>query len=648
MQQTPASLSLRQAESLLAAGRLEPARRIAERVARERPDDPTPLIVLGRVWLAWPAFGRYTADSILARAEALDPGDPAPPYYRALAGLRLGGDDGESMARHSLVRVLALEPHYRNAWALWESLYRDDRDRATMVGVLARHAGDPAADLWRAGLLVELRRYAEAVPLLDSGVAAAPDDPAPRAWLARALLEQGCDSAAAPVYAAALRRAAADTGAVLWRQVRSIASPAERAGYAALRPDERPAFLRLFWDRRNPDLRDAVNARIGEHFRRLAEAHREFALLHPLSRWNHSRLWRTIMGGLGTPPGEAAELAAVRSNVDETRQPRIADAAVAAGDVPRLDDSSQATVNLEDGLDDRGRILVRYGEPQRRQVWSTDAETWWYDLPQGQFEVTFVRRTSDLGGDEVVTPVVAGEAQDARYLLDTDRPSIDATLTTFFWPAAFRAAGGDSTAFDLFPDSVSALAVLYDAAGREAARDSAPAGQPLHFVVAPGSFLLALDAARDGRIGLFRGPVTVPWFRPDTLTVSSLLVAGGAVAPTRAALEAAAPAALRLSEGRPLRVYAELYGLGRRDGVARYDAMYRFERATHSWFGAVTHHRIIVITFRRTIPAADPAHESLMIDPGRLPRGHYTLVLEIRDAVTGAHASSGTLDFDLR
>ncbi len=604
--------------------------------------------MLGRIWLAWPVFGRFKADSILARAQALDSEDPAPSYYRSLVGLRLAGDDGEALARRALVKVLALDPGYRDAWALWLTLYRDDGDRAEMVETLDRHAGDYAADLHRAGLLVELRRYRDADPLLDSLAAAAPGDPAPRAWLARALFEQDRDSAAVPIYDAAIRRAAADSGGLLWRQVRSIASPLEHARWAALRPDERPAFLRLFWDGRNPDLRDGVNARIGEHFRRLVAARRAYALLHPQSRWNHSRLWRTIMGGLGLPPDEASELTSVRAGIGESRQPRVADAAVAAGIVARLDDTTQETVNLEDGLDDRGRILVRYGEPQRREVWSTDAETWWYDLPEGQFQVTFVRRTSDGGGDEVVTPVVAGEAQAARYLLDTDRPDAPATLTSFFWPAAFRAAGGDSTEVTLFPDSVSALAVLFNSAGSPAARDSAPAGRPVHLVVAPGSYLLAVDAARGGESGRYRGPMTVPWFPPDSLTISSLLIASGTVAPARSALEAGAPPALRLPAGRPLRVYAELYGLASDEGIARYDAVYRFERASRGWLGALARRRVVTITFRRTIPAADPALESLVIDPGRLPPGHYRLVLEISDAVRGVHAASGTLDFDLR
>lgn len=614
-------------------------------MAQHHPDDPATLTLLGRIWLEWPVFGRYRAESLFARAGALAPQDPEPFYFLAQVGLTLGGDDGEAIARRGLVRVLALSPDYRDAWALWTTLYRGNRERSEMVDALARHAGAYPADLWRADLLVELRRYAEAVPLLDSLRAASRDDPVVPAFLARACFEQGRDRDGERLYGEALARAAADTGNLLWHQVRSIATPEERDAYAGLAPESREAFLRLFWARRNPDLRDTVNQRIGEHFRRLAEAHRVFALLHPQSRWHHSRLWRTLQGGVGLP--DSGRLAAFRAEIGETRQPRAGDPAVAAGIAPRLDDSSQQTVNLEDGLDDRGRILVRYGYPNERYVWGTDAETWRYDLPEGQFEVTFVRRTSDGGGDQVVTPVVAGEAGAAQYLLRTDRPSLGANLQFVFWPAEFRRGTGRTTEVVLFPDRVSATAVLYDAAGREAARDTAT-GRALHLAAPPGRYVLALDAARGGELGRFRGSIPVTRFSANSLAVSSLLVSRGDVPPSRPQLEAAAPPALQLPAGQSLRIYAEIYGLGADSGASRYDAVYRFERARSGLLRFLAPARTTSVAFRRMQAATDPTVETLVVDPGRLPRGHYLLTLEVQDAVRGTSAASATIEFDLR
>jgi hypothetical protein len=591
-------------------------------------------------------FGRWQADSILTRAGALDPGNPEPFYYLGQVGLKLRGDDGEMIARRGLERVLALNPEYRDAWTLWTTLYRGSAERTAAVEALARHAGDPTADLWRAELLVELGRHAEAEPLLAARARALPGDPAPRAWLARSRFEQGHAREAAAMYEEAMTRAEADTGEVLWRQVRSIASPEEREAYLRAGPAGREAFLRLFWAKRNPDIRERVNPRIGEHFTRLAEARRFFALLHPQSLYFHSRAWRTVLSDPSFMPKMDRDR--ITAGIAETRQARVADEQVAAGLVPRLDPGSDEAPNLEDVLDDRGRILVRYGRPDERLVWGTDAETWRYNLPRGQLEVTFARRTGPWGGgDQIVTPVVAGEAQAAAYLLRTDRPGIAANLQFVFWPAEFRRGIGRTTELVLFPDRVSATAALYDAAGREAARDSAT-GRPLHLVAPPGQYVLAVDAERNGEIGRFRGSIPVTRFTPDSLAVSSLLVSAGDVPPARPQLEAAAPPALKLPAGRALRIYAEVYGLSRDSGATRYDAVYRFERARSGVLRFLARSRVTSVAFRRAQAAADPTIETLVVDPGRLPRGHYLLTLDVRDVVRAASAASATLEFDLR
>jgi tetratricopeptide (TPR) repeat protein len=645
LQQLPGSATLARAESLLTVGRLQEARDLAEGLARARPDDPATLTVLGRIWLAWPTFGRYRAESLLTRAGALSPQSPEPYYYLSLVGLRLAGDDGEAIARDALVHVLTLAPDYRDAWAQWSGLYRGDEERAAMAVALAAHGGTFPADLWRAQLLVELRRYVEATPLLDSLCVSRARDPVPWALLARARFEQGEDVAGVRAYDAALARAADDTGQWLWHQVRSIASPLERTTWQSVTPGGRAAFLRVFWTLRNPDVRDSVNQRIGEHFRRLAEARRMFALLHPMSRWHHSRLWRTLQGGVGL--SDSAELGDVRTAIGTARLPRVGDAPVAAGVAPRLDDSTRETVNLEDGLDDRGRILVRYGNPDQRYVWSNDAETWRYELPQGELQVTFVRRTSDGGGDQVVTPVVAGEAEAADYLLRTDRPGLASTLSFVFWPAEFRHGTGQMTDVVLFLDRVAATATLYDTDGRETSRDSATR-RALHLAAPPGFYVLAIDAERTGELGRFRGSIPVTRFAADSLAVSSLLVAPGDTPASRPQLEAATPATLRLQRGQAVRVYAEIYGLADDAGVMRYDAVYRFARARTGPLRFLSRDHVTSVEFRRSLPADDPEIETLVVDPGRLPPGHYVLTLRVKDVVRGTQAASAMLEFDLR
>jgi len=634
-----------QADSLFDAGALPTARALTERLVVERPDDPRPLILLGKIWLEWPVFGRYRAESLLARAGELIPQSPEPFYYLGMVGLTLGSDDGEAIARDGFVRAIALVPDYRDAWQNWNTLYRGTGERTEMLRVLARHAGFYFVDLRRAALLLELHRYAEVVPLLDSLNAASRSDPVPRALLAQAWYEQGRDRAGEQAYDQALARADADTANMLWNQVRSISTPDERAAYAKLEPSERAAFLRLFWESRNPNLRDSVNARIGEHFRRLAQAHRVFGLLHPLAKWHHSHLWRTLMGGVAASNSDQAD--AVRGALGGIRQPRVGDPAVIAGFAPRVDDSSQTTENLEDDLDDRGRVYVRYGMPTQRYVWSLDAETWRYDLPTGSFEITFVRRTSDGGGDQVITPVVAGEAEAAAYLLRTDRSSVPANLEIEFWPAEFRRGIGRTTEVVLFPDSASTTAVLYDAEGQAAARDTAT-DRPLHLVAPPGRYVLALDAVRGGQLGRWRGSIPFTPFTTDSLAVSSLLVAGGDVPAVRAQIEDAAPRTLQLPAGRAVRIYAEIYGLSRDSGSTRYDAVYRFERVRTGLLRLLSPTRVTAVSFRRVQAATDPTIETLVVDPGRLPRGHYRLTLQVQDAARGTTAASSRLEFDLR
>jgi hypothetical protein len=589
--------------------------------------------------------GRFTAESLLTRAGELDPGNPEPFYYLGKVGIALRGDDGEAIARRGLQRALEIEPLYRDVWALWARLYRGEHARREGVAALLRHAGESAPDLWRARLLIELEDYAAAGALLAALSARDPRDPAPRALLAQALLEDGHDSAGASVYDEALARAGADTGGVLWSQVRGIATPEERENWRRAAPEERTARLRRFWAYRDPRLSTLLNERIGEHFRRLREARRLYALLHPNSLYHHSRTWRTLVDGPAPRRGPGLdELAAdVRSELAPRPPDSLLSSAAAA-----FDDEDEESVNLEDGLDDRGRVYLRYGPPDERRIWSLDGETWRYRVGAGTLQVTFARRTSGwgTGGDVVVTPFVAGEAAAGRYLLATDRAADPATLDLTFWPAAFRGASRWMTELALFPDAAQVVAVLFDADGRALSRDSA-AGGPLHLVAAPGEYLLALDAADGDRRGRFRGRIALPPYTGERLAVSSLLVASVPVVPSRTAMEAGAPAGLRLSVDRPFRVYAELYGVA--SGAAHIEVAYAFERRDRGGVRGLLGRRgrRTTIAFRRESSPEHVIVESVVVDPGRLPAGRYRLHLDVRDNATGARAASPPIDFEL-
>jgi hypothetical protein len=582
-------------------------------------------------------FGRWKADSLFTRAGALEPDNPEPFYYLGLVGIALRGDDGEWVARRGLTHVLEIDPQYRDVWSRWLSLYRGPEERRAAVAALARHAGEPVPDLWRSRLLVELESYAGARSILEALIARSPGDPAPHALLAQLLYEMGNDSTAAPVYEAALARADADTGGLLWHQVRSTASPGERETYGRTPPDGRTAFFHVFWAHRRPDIRAPLNGRIGEHFRRLREARRAFALQHPNSIFFHSPVSRSI------PRTGARVSDCLRGAIGTGFRVALPPAPTAAPANP------EETMNLEDGLDDRGRIFVRYGAPDEWIACGVGSETWRYRLPEGVLQVTFARRTGQdsASGDALVTPIVAGEWESARWLLATDRPSGPTTLPFAYWSAMFRGADRWQTELFLIPDSASTVAALTDALGRDVVLGSATAG-PLRLAAPPGRYLLALDAARGDSVGRVRGAITLPPFTGESLAVSSLLITDRDTTPERLAMAAAAPGGLRLRREGPLRLYAEVYGLAVEDGRSRYDAAYRFERAGGRAGRPAAAEQITTVRFRRDQPARSVSIEFLVIDPGRLAPGRYRLQLWVRDAIARRRAASTSLEFELR
>jgi hypothetical protein len=90
-----------------------------------------------------------------------------------------------------------------------------------------------------------------------------------------------------------------------------------------------------------------------------------------------------------------------------------------------------------------------------------------------------------------------------------------------------------------------------------------------------------------------------------------------------------------------------VYGLASRQGEVRYEAHYRFERAGSGFLG-LGGSRVTTISFTRQGPATGRVTESLVIDPGRLPRGSYRLVVTIVDLEARTHTSSAVLNLELR
>ena len=643
-----------EAQSLFYAHQLPQARRILERLEDRHPNNPDVLLLLGRVHLAWPVIGRYKAESLFTKVSRIDSTNPEPFYFVAEVGDALGGEEGDNLIRRGLIGALGANPDYRDSWQRWGSVSQRDPDRLLMVNALARHAGFRTADYRRGQMLVRMNRNQEGAALLDSVVARQPDDAGALAWLARARFANDEDSAGIRAYEAALRYAVNDTGQVLWKQVRGIATVAERDTFVLTQPGGYSGFFRRFWARRDPDLSAPINRRFAEHFHRLAVVTHEFALRHAGSRWFHSSLFQARSGGLGNAPDPNGYLDEAFANAAEqtatARMPSVRDEQLRQGLVPQVAAPFGPEVNLEDDIDDRGRIYLRHGKPDDRNIGPhAVSETWTYLSAGGRpLRVSFLQRSGgEVGaGDMVITAMTWGEPEAAAALMGSDRTSVARNDMEFsFRTATFRAADGRRTELLVLSDSVDKVGVLLDSEGRETDRRSAP-GAVLWLASRPSNYALMVDAHNAaGQQSHYRGSVVLPDYGDGEPSVSSLLLAPGATPATRDSMISAVPMRLELPANAPVRVYAEVYGMARDSGASRYRAEYRFERTDGPINGDS---REQTIAFDRERPASSRFIETLVIDPDRLPPGRYVLRLRIIDQLRNATTVTSQIQFRLR
>lgn len=624
-----------------------------ERGLRDRPRDPVLLMLLGRVHLDWPVIGRQRAWRFFEEAARHAPEDPAPRYLQMQTGLRLGGDDGERLAREAAFRIFALVPDYRDVWAAWSRLYRGDGHRRRAIQLLERHAS-PVAALRRAQMYIELERYGAVDSVLGPLAGQASADPAVWALLAQAALERGDTATGMERYARATAAAERDTADVLWNQIAAIASPEEEGDYAVTPLRGRPAFFQGFWNRREPDLTTALNERLPEHFIRLRAARHRFRLLHPQSEYHRSPGWRVLQGAVaGTVHaarrtlGTAADVLPGRSIFEDDIQ--ALGLGVDARDLPEPDSLTRYTRH---GLDGRGLLFLRFGAP-RQTIVAGDVEAWRYDVGDRRVTLVFARATATaafsgaplMGGDFIIYPTTRRDVHNAALMLERDETSVPAPLSLAAWAAVFRSADATAAAAGLQDVVIAvgadtAAVALWDAGDREVQR--LRGASPLIVPVRHGFHRFGADARVGSRLGRIRGTIDVPLLAPGWLGVSSLLVGVTAdTAPDRLAMARAMPPDLVIHrEGRPLTLYLELYDLPDRDGVAEYAVEYAFE--------PVDGGARIMFAFGRARPAAPVVIERLVVQPGQIRPGAYRLTVTARDRVLGLKARAASVTVVLR
>jgi hypothetical protein len=321
-------------------------------------------------------------------------------------------------------------------------------------------------------------------------------------------------------------------------------------------------------------------------------------------------------------------------------------------DTRDLPEPDSLTRYARHGLDGRGLLYLRFGEP-RQTIATSDVEAWRYDLDGRRVTLLFARATSTaafgggtlMGGDFVLYPTSRREVHNAALMLERDATSIEAPASLAAWVACFRATDLGAAAAGLQEVMIgvgadTAVVALWDRADREVARvRGAP---PLVIAARHGGHRFGADARQGAGLGRVRGAVEVPMLAPGWLALSSMLVGVTAdTAPDRLAMARAMPADLVIRrEGRPLTLYLELYDLPDRDGMTEYGVEYAFE--------PVDGGARVMFAFGRQVPAAPTIAERLRVQPQQLRPGVYRITATVRDRVLGLRARAASVTVTLR
>ncbi len=636
------------AESLLAAHDLPAARRAAEQFVMAYPRDARAHLILGRVWLAWPVIGRYTALSEFRIATKLAPGDPQPLYGQVRVGQYLGSDEGEWIVREAILKIFMLTPNYEDCWALFEQIYHNDNIWRRADQALARHPDDVLALERRAQIAIALGEPARADSLAALVLARrAPHVPA---YLRRAeaAFNAGRDSAGLAWYDSALVYADLDSTGALWDHVWMIASKVEADRLEAITPEGRRGFFEGFWGHRDPNLLTPQNERIAEHSRRLVEVRRMFKLLHPFVRFHRSPYARALAASY-VRDSQLALLKEGGSPFDS-----LSPAGLFLSDLRDYNDTvGHLSVYGRANLSARGLVWLRHGRPDYwDQAGSFFAvHEWTYYTPDGPLKVRFHGIPGAFGahGDYIIAPPrTRREARQLNMLLTTDRSTLPAQLEARGWSAFFKSDQVGNTDLYVRTEPETAAVVLWDTGGAWEIARAAGAGL-LAVTAPPGLYGLGLDVDSSGTLGRIRQAVRLPAYSWASLGLSSLILATADTLSDRETTLHGMPAALVYPSGHPLAAFAEIYGLSQ-DGWDRatYRVRYTFTPLRSIVARVFGGGSPVVFEFERQGAWQGTIPERLVIEPGRLPPGRYRVTLAVTDVPSNVKSETVAVEITIR
>jgi hypothetical protein len=243
---------------------------------------------------------------------------------------------------------------------------------------------------------------------------------------------------------------ATDTSELVQRGYRAdlalVASPAELADWdstpAALHSD----WLRVFWGSRDVLEGWPVGTRLKEHHRRVELAWRDYRLTIPITGYHR------VLSVARHTDFFAEELLQRMFSEDAPGNEKAASYDRLRGEKDLIGRGGmlRAFTGSIEGLDDRGLVLIRHGEPDKsaRTVGGESLVLWLYHRPDGPLLLTF--RETDFDGQvgaSVLTPTAMGADPLQRQQLchlDVQLCPFDADPTSQFLVSGQR-SGGVST-----------------------------------------------------------------------------------------------------------------------------------------------------------------------------------------------------------
>ena len=646
-------------ESLLAAGNVRHALKLATKLVEERPRDAAAHVLLGRVHYARPVVGRFPALEQFRTAAQLAPSDPEPLYWQMKVGFYLRGDDGDRVAREALLTLFAVDPNYLDTWERFRDVDRNPDIWRRAERALATHGEQPIALEHRAELLIALEQGARAESLLALVTARGGAGVTTYLLRAEANALTGNRAAEFAWHDSAIAHAENDPSDALWDEAWLIASPDEVARHEATQAGERRAFFERFWEQRDPDLLTPENERLEEHYARRREVRSTYRLLHPQRLVYHSTFARALQAFDDRREQGEFQVREYRAIPGPSWELREIDRQVATLSSQALQDTAMPLA-FRAGLTAQGLIFLRHGEPDERANCTSDLlrgftipsdasclsyrdeESWLYWTPNGPRSIRFMK-------GEWFGPASSEQLRNSFVLLRTDRSTLPAPLVARAWTATFMSSDLGLTDVYYKARGDSAAVVLWNTSGTPL-RVAGPG--LLEMTVPPGPYDLGFDIDSAGVLGRIRQALTVRMFSLADLDLSSLVLAPidrTAPLPDREAALRGMPADLSFAAGTPLAAYVEVYGLGL-DGTnrSRYQVRYTFAPLRSAFarlFGGAA--RPVVFEFERGAQFST-ARERLVIEPDKLPAGRYRVTVAVTDLTRNVKSESVALDITVR